>query len=317
MIISFDFQKNQVLPRVPDQSAYYSRQLYMYNLTILVGDSRCKQTKDNVFIYHYDETEHKKDSNAVSSAVYHFLNNLNVPNTVSVLRLMSDGCGGQNKNSTMMGMLSYWLFHNAPNSVKEIEYVFPVVGHSFLPPDRVFARIEKTIKKTPVITTPDEYINIFSQFGSIIPLADKVFDWKGRYPEVFKPPSDWHCKFNPSKRFHFKFNANKSNILLNAEVHYKTNLFKYKSICKKGEKVSFMVHPDQIMAGKHVSPLKLRDVSALLCKHFGNEWSEMEALQYYKNIIERCNNVNAHDIEEDEKEQDCLDKADEVEDLVV
>lgn len=36
--LSFDCQKNLALPRVPDQAAYYSRQLYFYNFTICVGD---------------------------------------------------------------------------------------------------------------------------------------------------------------------------------------------------------------------------------------------------------------------------------------
>ena len=32
--ISFDCQKNMVLPKVQDQAAYYSRQLYMYDFTV-------------------------------------------------------------------------------------------------------------------------------------------------------------------------------------------------------------------------------------------------------------------------------------------
>lgn len=39
LIMSFDCQKNQPMPKVPDQSAYYSRQLYIYNFTIVLGSS--------------------------------------------------------------------------------------------------------------------------------------------------------------------------------------------------------------------------------------------------------------------------------------
>lgn len=77
-----------------------------------------------------------------------------------------------------MGMLSTWLINNAPHYITMIEYIFPVVGHSFLPPNRVFARIEKEIKRSDIIIDPQDYANIFSQFGTVIPLADKIFDWK-------------------------------------------------------------------------------------------------------------------------------------------
>lgn len=39
---SFDCQKNSPLPRIPDQSAYYSRQFYLYNFTIVQGSSKDK-----------------------------------------------------------------------------------------------------------------------------------------------------------------------------------------------------------------------------------------------------------------------------------
>src|SRR5258705_9616160 len=37
---SFDCQKNLVNPKVPDQVAYYSRQIYTYNFTIVQGSSK-------------------------------------------------------------------------------------------------------------------------------------------------------------------------------------------------------------------------------------------------------------------------------------
>lgn len=133
LIVSFDCQKNQPLPRVPDQSAYYSRQLYKYNLTIIIGHSKCRHTKNNVFIYHWDETEHAKGSNKIASAVYHCLSNLVIPTSIKTIRLVADGCGGQNKNSTMMGMISTWFLHFASVHIEALEMIFPIVGHSFLP----------------------------------------------------------------------------------------------------------------------------------------------------------------------------------------
>lgn len=145
LIISFDCQKNQVLPRVPDQAAYYSRQLYKYNFTIVIGDSKCKYTKDNVFIYHWDETKHSQGSNEITSAVYHCLSNLVIPVSINKISLVADGCGGQNKISTMMGMLPTWFSSLAPVHIESLEMVFPNVGHSFLSADSIFANIEKEI----------------------------------------------------------------------------------------------------------------------------------------------------------------------------
>lgn len=146
IILSFDCQKNLVLPKVPDQSAYYSRQLYIYNFTIVQGSSRNKLNKDNVFSYYWTEDEFGKGSNEIASAVYDRLNKIDFGVEKKIVRLIADGCSGQNKNSTVIGMCCKWLL-NAPLNIERVELIFPVVGHSFLPSDRVFALIEKQIKK--------------------------------------------------------------------------------------------------------------------------------------------------------------------------
>lgn len=43
-ILSFDCENNLPLPKVPDQRAYYSRQLYIYNLCIVQGHSKARLT---------------------------------------------------------------------------------------------------------------------------------------------------------------------------------------------------------------------------------------------------------------------------------
>lgn len=81
--------------------------------------------------------------------------------------------------------------------------IFPVVGHSFLPANRIFANIEKRIRRKDVITGPDEYTNLFSDFGTTVSLAGIVYDWKTSVESVFKLPGNWHFSFNPTKRFLF------------------------------------------------------------------------------------------------------------------
>lgn len=142
--LTFDCQKNLVLPRVPDQSAYYSRQLYLFNFTICEGNSTSAQNPGSVFSYTWTENERYKGSNEIASILYYHLKNKNLSD-IHEIQLYCDGCPGQNKNITVLGMLCKFLSES--RSCKKITINYPVVGHSFIPPDRVFGRIEKKIKK--------------------------------------------------------------------------------------------------------------------------------------------------------------------------
>lgn len=70
---SFDCQTNQPVPKIPDQAAYYSRQMYLYNFTICQGASTDNQGKDKTVAYVWLENKYPKGSNQVASAVYHRL----------------------------------------------------------------------------------------------------------------------------------------------------------------------------------------------------------------------------------------------------
>ncbi|KAG8176610.1 hypothetical protein JTE90_028592 [Oedothorax gibbosus] len=71
------------------------------------------------------------------------------------VRLVSGGCSGQ-KNSAIIAMLSFWMHSHAPDHIKEIDIIYPVTGHSFLPPDRVFGNIAKVLKRSEVVPKPEE-----------------------------------------------------------------------------------------------------------------------------------------------------------------
>jgi hypothetical protein len=55
IIISLDCQKNQVLPKVPDQIAYYSRQLYIYNFGTVLNTR--EKVLDRTTVQQYAWTE--------------------------------------------------------------------------------------------------------------------------------------------------------------------------------------------------------------------------------------------------------------------
>lgn len=47
--LSMDCEKNMAMPKVFDQAAYFSRQISYYNFGIVVGTSKSRLTKENIF----------------------------------------------------------------------------------------------------------------------------------------------------------------------------------------------------------------------------------------------------------------------------
>lgn len=133
-IFSYDCEKNQCLPKQPDQASYYTRQMYLSNFTICEGSSNDNRKSENTHAYIWLETDWPKGSNQITSAVHRRLSSSDLTGLHTIL-LASEGCGGQNKNKIIVGMLCKWLTCEAPSNIKNIILLFPVVGHSFIPLD--------------------------------------------------------------------------------------------------------------------------------------------------------------------------------------
>ena len=301
--ISFDCQKNLLLPKLPDQSAYFSRQINAYNFTVTIGSSKSPLNKENVHIYTWNESDFVKGSNEIASALNHTLNNINLSDK-NVLKLFADGCVGQNKNSIIIGMLSKWLL-SAPLNLITVEIYFPVVGHSFLPPDRVFAKIEKETRKKEIILQPETYNEILSDHGTVFQLGVDVpvLDWKAATRDTLKAVGSWHFQFSSAKRM-FLFRRN-GNIMIQGEVSYKFNVGVPKSVLKRMKNLSIM-RPQQIERGQvSIKPEKIRDVCKLLEKHYGADWRQLQSLQFFVRIEDQLRE-NVKNVEEDEEiEQFC------------
>ncbi|KAJ8880733.1 hypothetical protein PR048_017203 [Dryococelus australis] len=164
-------KKNLALPKIPDQVTYYAKQLYLYKFIIYQGSSKSSQTKDNTFCYVWTENEFSKGSNQIASVVHHRLINTNMDMATTV-RLFSDGCGGQNKNKTVIAMILHWFLLETPLHIEEIDIWFPIVGHSFKPPDRIFGHLEREFHSRSVIETPDEYVEVIKKCGTVTHLGE-------------------------------------------------------------------------------------------------------------------------------------------------
>ena len=82
------------------------------------------------------------------------------------LKLFSDSCYGQNKNMNMISMLAAFKAQFMPELI--IKYYFPIRGHSFLPADKVFGRIQQALRKINSILIPEVYLEIMAKFGRIL-----------------------------------------------------------------------------------------------------------------------------------------------------
>jgi hypothetical protein len=169
--------------------------------------------------------------------------------------------------------------------------VYPVVGHSFLPADRVFGRIEKRIKLIESILTPQEYHGVFAEQGTVIQLGKDCpcQDWKSVAKDVFKPPKDFHFKLSEVKRVSLR--RQEGSVAIRGEPFYRSNICGFASIVKRGKTIRAQKIPELIV-GCPVSTLKARDVDSLLQKHFG-DWRNRPELAFYAPILERT--VDAED----------------------
>ena len=166
--VCFDMEQNQPLPKLSVSEVFYSRQVWIYNLTVMIKEDH--QGQDNTRIFTWLETEAGRGANEVSSAVLDFITWLDGKNAAEgktglTLRLFSDACASQNKNTIMITVLS--RFMEKSRAFDKTVHYFPIRGHSFMPPDRIFGRIEQKLRKIERIVSPGEYHAILSEFGTL------------------------------------------------------------------------------------------------------------------------------------------------------
>ncbi|CAB3241664.1 unnamed protein product [Arctia plantaginis] len=181
---------------------------------------------------------------------------------------------------------------------------FKNIGHSFIPPDRVFGVAEKAIKKTNTLVQPEEYINIFKRQATVFLLNDiKVCDWKNATHEVQKGTQALHFKIMSCKRFIFtRMKGDRRGVILRGEIYYHNDTCARRSITKPGKFASDICPvPITPISSVKIKKPKLSDVEKLLTKHYGREWAEREELSYYKAVIERYRNktVDEEEIEDE------------------
>ena len=174
-------------------------------------------TKQPIF-YTWSEEQAARGANEVSSALHDFLIKLQTEH-VTEIRLFADGCGGQNKNSHVIHSLMFWLSNFAPVNIKKIILIFPVRGHTFLPADRVFGRVEKLLRSHSTILTKEKYNELYSDLGDVQKLGN---EWTVFY---FKSVTSYLNKVNDiseAKRI-IIVKKKQSKVVIKAELYYRNN----------------------------------------------------------------------------------------------
>ena len=166
--VCFDMMENLVLPKSPIGLTYYSRQLYLYVFGVVRHRGHGQmQGKDDIHLFTWLEHQNRKNSNMVASALRYYFDKIVKAelSRFTTLRLFSDSCYGQNKNINVISMLMALRKQKYRNL--RIEYTFPIRGHSFLPADRAFGRIEQEIRKHDTILLPSDYYEILKRHGHL------------------------------------------------------------------------------------------------------------------------------------------------------
>lgn len=106
-------------------------------------------------------------------------------------------------------LLKYCIEHRRKHrSLTAIDFYFLIRGHSFMPPDLVFAHIEKDLRKKEVIRNPNEYYAVFLKFGKVKRLNEHwhIYDFKTYASQMLNPKTKLHLRdsrvwhFDPVKR---------------------------------------------------------------------------------------------------------------------
>lgn len=149
--LTFDLEKTLPLPRIPTSIVFYKRQLWLYNCGIHAGSN------DTGYCYVWIEGEAGRGAQEVGSCLINFIRNKLDPN-VKDLVLWSDCCGGQNRNIKIVVMLKAIL--HSHHTLRTISFKYLESGHTFLPNDTDFSKIETQLKFHERIYTANEYMQV-------------------------------------------------------------------------------------------------------------------------------------------------------------
>lgn len=282
----FDLQQVQPIPKLSIGEAFYARQISLYCFCVTDVASQ------NPVFYMWNETQAGRGAQEISSALIDFLKKSNFDETITSIRLFADGCGGQNKNQHVIHALTYWLQKESPQAIKEISLYFPVRGHSYLPADRIFGRVEKSLRKVEEILVPSDYYKIYGDVANNIRVLDRK--WDIRDYKIVMSVLKKIDRISEMKRIFLKTivktnNETEVKIKMEATYRYDDITKTFSSLSKRGHNINRDLKNLEICPlQNNIKEKKVVDVINLLKARFGEDWEEnvsLSVLQFYENAV--------------------------------
>lgn len=149
LAIAFDYMENVLVLMISVQGTFYLRQLTV-NI-FCINDI----TKNTAQVYIYHEGQARKCPDEVCSFIHDYLTQ--VSGKIEEVHVHSDNCGGKNENHSSNRL---FLALNDTGKFKKIKHYYPVRGHSFLPCDRHFAIIKRSLRKHDRLNTVHQVTEI-------------------------------------------------------------------------------------------------------------------------------------------------------------
>lgn len=182
LALCFDYMQNLSVPLIPVQKTYY---LCQVNVNVF-GIHNIKKNNAKMYLYH--EGEGKKGPNEVCSFLMDYLDN-EAPVEAEELHLYSDNCGGQNKNHALSRLLCALT---DTGRFKTIKHYYPVKGHSYLPCDRDFSLIKRSLKRlnrlysiNQIIQTIVHCTKNLSKFTVKLVQISEILNYKNWWPQYY------------------------------------------------------------------------------------------------------------------------------------
>lgn len=197
LVLEFDYGQNLPVPKLSVTSQFYKRLLWLYVFNI-----HCHNDNTSSF-YCFLESNAKKNANTVCSFLFHFIQKkLTTMKNVKKITLLSDSCGGQNKNITVVRFCAWVSKVYKVN----ITHLFPVRGHSYNQCDRNFGLYGTLLKRVETIETIEQYFDVMKSSRSnpfpfeVIRAANLIEDWsEGLAPFFLSKPMSKNSVFRIQK----------------------------------------------------------------------------------------------------------------------
>jgi hypothetical protein len=150
LVLCMDYEKNLPLPLTNVGPEYYKRQLWVH----IFGIHDVTTGQGDMFMY--SEQYASKGPNEVISCLQYYLTKFRKESHTRLV-IFADNCYAQNKNRYLMGYLDALC---ARRIFEQVTVHYPVPGHSMMPVDRDFAKIEKARRRMEKCEIPDQWVDL-------------------------------------------------------------------------------------------------------------------------------------------------------------